>query len=78
MEKLELLEVNEEKVIYKYFPETETEKFGVVSINRKNGERKIEKLFEEYGNNYAFHAFNELERYISKGSFPVSGGVAWY
>ena len=78
MEKLELLEVNEEKVIYKYFPETETEKFGVVSVNRKNGERKIEKLFEEYSNNYAFHAFNELERYISRGSFPVSGGVAWY
>lgn len=78
MEKLELLEVNEEKVIYKYFPETETEKFGIVSVNRKTGERKIEKLLEEYISEYAAHAFNELERYISRGSFPVSGGVAWY
>ncbi|MBQ7704572.1 MAG: hypothetical protein IJT73_03965 [Selenomonadaceae bacterium] len=78
MEKLELLEVNEDKAVYKYFPETETEKFGIVSVNRKTGERKIEKLFEEYGNRYAFHACNELERYISKGNFPVNGGVAWY
>ena len=78
MEKLELLEVNEEKVIYKYFPETETEKFGIVSVNRKTGERKIEKLLDEYLTNYANHALNELERYINKGNFPVTGGVAWY
>ncbi len=78
MERLELLEVNEDKVIYKYYPETEKEKFGVVSVNRKTGERKIEKLFEGYGTEYAFHALRRLEHYISKGSFPVSGGTAWY
>lgn len=78
MEKLELLEVNEEKAVYKYYPENETEKFGVVSVNRKTGERKIEKLLEDYVTSYAIHACNELERYISKGNFPVNGGVAWY
>ena len=78
MESLELLEVNEDKVIYKYYPEQETESFGVVSVNRKTGERKIEKLFENYPNSYAFHACRELERYITKGNFPVKGGVAWY
>lgn len=78
MEKLELLEVNESKVVYKYFPETETENFGVVSVNRKTGERKIEKLFEKYGKTYAIHACNRLEDYIEDGKFPVIGGVAWY
>lgn len=78
MEKLELLEVNEHKVIYKYYPEQETENFGVVSVNRKTGERKIEKLFDNYGKTYAFHACRELERYINNGNFPVKGGVAWY
>ena len=78
MEKLELLEVNEDKVVYKYFPETETEDFGIVSVNRKTGERKIEKLFEKYGKTYAFHACRRLENYIAEGKFPVNGGVAWY
>lgn len=78
MEKLELLEVNEDKAVYKYFPESETEKFGVVSVNRKTGERRIEKLLENYVTEYAFHACHEIERYISRGSFPVHGGVAWY
>ena len=78
MERLELLEVNEDKVVYKYYPEQETEKFGVVSVNRKTGEHKIEKLFDNYGKMYAFHACRELERYITNGSFPVKGGVAWY
>lgn len=78
MVKIELLEVNEDKVTYKYFPEQETEKFGVVSVNRKTGERNIENLFEDYGKTYAFHACNEIERYITKGTFPVNGGVAWY
>lgn len=78
MESLELLEVNEDKVIYKYYPEQETEKFGVVSVNRKTGERKFEKLFEKYGTSYAGHACRELERYITNGSFPVKGAVAWY
>ena len=78
MERLELLEVNESKVIYKYYPEQETENFGVVSVNRKTGERKIEKLFDNYGKMYAFHACRELERYITNGNFPVKGGVAWY
>ena len=77
MERLELLEVNEDKVIYKYYPEQETE-FGIVSVNRKTGERKIEKLFDDYGTWYAWHACRELERYITNGSFPVKGGVAWY
>ena len=77
MERLELLEVNEDKVIYKYYPEQEIE-FGIVSVNRKTGERKIEKLFHKYGTWYAFHACRELERYITKGTFPVKGGVAWY
>ena len=78
MERLELLEVNEDKVVYKYYPEQESESFGVVSVNRKTGERKIEKLFDRYGNAYAFHACRELERYITNGNFPVKGGVAWY
>ena len=77
MERLELLEVNENKVVYRYYPEQEAD-FGVVSVNRKTGERKIEKLCDSYGKTYAFHACRELERYITEGNFPVNGGVAWY
>ena len=78
MVKIELLSFNEYEAVYKYFPEQETEKYGIVAVNRKTGERIIRKKNSDYGSEYAFHACREIERYISNGIFKSKGIVAWY
>ena len=78
MVRIELLKVSENEAVYKYFPEQETEKYGIVAVNRKTGERIIRKKNSDYGSEYAFHACREIERYISKGIFKPKGTVAWY
>ena len=75
--RIELLSLDDE-VTYKYFPEQETENFGIVSVNRHTGERFIKVKAKGYGSEYAFHACREIERYIKKGEFKPKGVVAWY
>ena len=78
MVKIELLSVDETDAVYKYFPEQETENYGVISVNRKTGERSIRQKALKYGSEYAFHACREIERYIAKNDFKSRGLVAWY
>lgn len=78
MVKIEFVNMNEDEVTYKYFPEHETEKYGVVTVNKHTLERQIKQKAEGYGNEYAFHACREVERYIEKGKFKTQGMVAWY
>ena len=78
MVKIELLSVDDEEAVYKYFPEQENEKYGIVSVNRKTGKRTIQKKHNAYGSEYAFQACREIERYISSGIFKPKGMVAWY
>ena len=78
MVRIELVHLDSDEVTYKYFPEHETEIYGIVSINRRNGERLIKQKAAGYGSSYAFHACREIERYIEKGEFKPQGMVAWY
>ena len=78
MERIELLSLTETEAVYKYFPEHETEIHGIVSVNRQSGKRTIRQLADGYGSEYAFHAFNEIERYIAVDNFRPTGMVAWY
>ena len=78
MVRIELSSVDEKEAVYKYFPEQETEKYGIVAVNRKTGERVILQKASDYGNEYAFHTCREIERYISKGVFKPKGMVAWF
>lgn len=77
MVRIELLELAEDYAKYKFFPEN-SESFGIVSLNRKTGERMIEKIVEDYDNKYAFHALYRIEQYQKKGEFLEKDLVAWY
>ena len=75
----ELLQITEEKAIYKYFPEGEKEHYGVVVLERKNNVGHIERMDEVYPNSaYGFAVIRQLERYNKKNFFRDSGWIALY
>ena len=77
MVKIELLELTEDFARYKFFPEG-SEDYGIVALNRKNGERVFEKQLASYGMMYAAHALKRIEEYRKKGDFLQEDIVAWY
>lgn len=77
MVRIELLEMNEDYVRYKFFPE-KSEICGIVSLNRKTGEKAIEKTVDGYGSNYAAHAIYRVSEYWEKGEFKEQDLIAWY
>ena len=48
---LELLEITETMVKYKYYPEASKE-YGIIMIDRRSEERKVEKEVTGYESNY--------------------------
>ena len=77
MERHQLVELTDDVVRYKYFPEGGNE-YGIVSVNRKTRKRDIEQPASNYPMSYAFHACRAIERYIDEGNFPAKGMSAWY
>lgn len=75
---LELLEITETMVKYKYYPESSKE-YGII-MNCKNvlEERKVEKESYWIGSNYLAHAFRRIKEYIKNGNFQEKDIVAWY
>lgn len=71
-------EITDEKITYRYYPEGK-EKFGTVSLMRKNGERVIDELcISDKFKTYAFHALGCLEEYQQKNKFPEKDLIMWY
>lgn len=77
MVRIELLELTGELARYKFFPENSKE-YGVVTLNRKNMERNIEKQLPGYRVTYAAHALKRIEEYQKQGNFLSEDMVAWY
>lgn len=77
MLRLELLEITEISVKYKYYPESSKE-YGIIVVDRISRERSIEKLLPEYGSNYPSHAFRRIEEYLTNNKFQEEDLVAWY
>lgn len=77
MVKIEFIELTENIVRYKFFPENSKE-YGIVALNRQTGERILEKEVKGYLLNYAAHAFHRMEEYQNKNDFPKEDMVAWY
>ena len=77
MVKIELLELTENFVRYRYFPEDSGD-YGIVSLNRKTGKRELEKVLNEYPLSYAAHALYRMEEYSKKEKFPQKDVIAWY
>ena len=79
MLKFTLVENNQGKVLYKYFPEGGTN-FGIVSFSEKTGDASIEVLAknDKHGR-YAMKLFKRIREMTSKyGAFETEGTVAWY
>ena len=74
---LELLEITETMVKYKYYPEALKE-YGIIMIDRMSEERKVEKEVTGYGSNYLAHAFRRIKENIKNGNFQEKDIVAWY
>ncbi len=77
MVKIEFLELTADFLRYRYFPE-DSKDCGEVSLNRKTGERNVEKTAERYPLTYAAHALHRMEEYLKNGKFPKTDIVAWY
>ena len=77
MIRLELIEVTEQDIKYKYYPE-DSEEYGIVVLRKISKERDIKKNVSGYSSNYVAHAFRRLEEYCEKNTFPEKDIVAWY
>lgn len=75
--KIEFIELTENIVRYKFFPEN-SEEYGIVALNRQTEERILEKKVDGYMSNYVAHAFRRIEEYQNKNEFPKEDIVAWY
>lgn len=82
MEWLELIEVTDEKVRLKYYPEQTSAcgEFGEITYFRKTEDWHFDKIAKSYGSNYALHAALAARRAdkLNNGEFKTSGLIAWY
>ena len=75
--KIELLELTDKIVKYKYIPENSDE-YGIVSFDRVTGKKKIDKLVSGYSMNYPAHAFHRIKEYLENNNFQKKDVIAWY
>lgn len=76
MLRLELVEITDAIVKYKYYPENSKE-YGTVIFRRTTRERDIENMAAGYCSSYAAHALKRIEEYCQKNYFPEKDIVAW-
>ena len=77
MERIELELLTDDIVSYRYYPEG-GEEYGIVSLNRKTGERILDLPCPNSISMYAAHAWRRLEEYQSRNCFPEKGWTMWY
>lgn len=73
---LELISITDEFAKYKYYPE-HGETYGVVTVNRINGERSTEKEADGYPSFYKGHAWRAIEKMQEEKKFQKTMMVAW-
>lgn len=76
MEDLELELLTEDKVSYRYYPEGGKE-YGIVSLDRKTGQRIHDKFCPDTISLYAGQAWRRLEKYQRENRFPEKDMIAW-
>lgn len=73
-----LVEFQNGKVLYKYFPENGSA-FGLVSFDTKTDTAKIETLAEnDRHERYALKLFKFIREMARKGTFEKAGLIVWY
>lgn len=76
---LELLELTEEYVQYKFYPEGKKDNFGIVQVNRKNfKDRFIVKEAVDVSDMYRVMAMFRVGKLVQDGEFPETSACAWY
>ena len=76
---LELLELTEEYVQYKFYPEGKKDNFGIVQVNRKNfTDRFIVKEAIGLSDMYQVMAMFRVGKLVQDGEFPETSACAWY
>lgn len=76
---LELLELTEEYVQYKFYLEGKKDNFGIVQVNRKNfKDRFILKEALDVSEMYQVMAMFRIDKLAQDGEFPETSACAWY
>lgn len=76
---LELLELTEEYVQYKFYPEGIKDNFGIVQVNRKNfKDRFIVKEVVGVSEMYRGMAMVRVGKLVQDVEFPETSACAWY
>lgn len=82
MEWLELIELTDEIVRLRYYPEQRSAigESGEVTYFRKNGDWNFDKLAKGYSGNYALHACQAAQRCdkLNGGNFKKEGLIGWH
>ena len=74
---IELELLTDDIVSYRYYPEG-GEEYGIVSLNRKTGERILDLPCPNSISMYVGQAWRRLEEYQSENRFPEKGWTMWY
>ncbi len=78
MLKYNLIKETDKTVLYKYFPEGESDS-GVVAFDKQSGSCSIDTLADNDRHKiYALKLFKRIREFASKGTFEKEGTVAWY
>ncbi|CDD11792.1 uncharacterized protein BN587_00702 [Phascolarctobacterium succinatutens CAG:287] len=76
---LELLELTEEYVQYKFYPEGKKDNFGIVQVNRKNfKDRFIVKEVVGVSEMYRGMAMVRVGKLVQYVEFPETSACEWY
>lgn len=76
---LELLELTEEYVQYKFYPEGKKDNFGIVQVNRKNfKDHFIVKEVVDVSDMYRVMAMFRVGKLVQDREFPETSACAWY
>ena len=78
MLKYELFEENEKQILYRYYPEGNSD-FGVISVTKDTKEYNVVNLAKtDKHYRYALKMFTKIRKFIEDDSFEKSGTMAWY
>lgn len=76
---LELLELTEEYVQYKFYPEGKKDNFGIVQVNRKNFKNRfVVQEAVDVSDMYQVMAMFRVGKLVQDGEFPETSACAWY
>ena len=76
---LELLELTEEYVQYKFFPEGDKNNFGIVQVDvREPMNRFVVQNAKDISNMYKGMALYRVSLLVKNGEFPQTSACAWY